>query len=886
MRRHIASLLVMVMMVALWPVAAAAADDVPVPVWHWRNPLPQGISLSDVAYGNGRWVALGRGTVLTSTDGKTWSVAPGSSEWDYELVAFGHGLFVASANGKIATSKDGLAWTTRHTYNGPAVTGIAYGNDRWVAIGGGTSYVSADGVTWKGYLASSEAGSPVTIAFGDGQFVAVTTGGKLMASADGMRWNQPKLAVEGELLSIAHGNGRFVAGGLDGLTLTSEDGVAWEQGDVPIPESYPGDRLARLIFDGRRFLAIIRTAWGTALAASDEGVVWERLTPHQFPTLSSLAAGDGQLIAVGMGGIILGSTDGTAWTPRTGGTFANLEAVAAGNGVLVAVGWSESTGVIFTSSDGVNWTPRHNGQGQFRDVVFGGGRFLAITSGAFHRSVDGIHWEVEPYGSAFAPLHLAYGNGTFVAVGNGGTALVSEDGEVWAVGRLPAEKWVHGLAFGDGLFAAVSEDGAFTSSDGLVWTKEETAGVTRLMAVAFGQGRFMAVGANAVLLRAAKEKTWTRQTGAAGMTPGEITGLTHTADGFVAGSYAGSIFRWNAGRGWLPWAENLNGVVVTDFARVDAKMIAVGHSGVILSTGGKASAPSYTETRRRPDPARSQVTADRTFVPPDDRSTATVTVTLLDRDDKPVAGQVVAVRRHASDMGIAPRAAVTDGQGQATFTLQNRRPETVRYWVELPGENLVLVQGVTINFATCAGRFPDVDTTDPFCQPIEEMAARKVIGGFPDGTFRPDGGLTRAELAKMLTVYLGKEPRADGVLPHTDVAGHWAYVAGYLQAVEAVGAMTGYPDGSFQPDRPVTRAELIKAVMVAGQLPTGGYLSYSDVSGDAWYSGWAAGASRAGVIGITARWPVLAEGTLKPDQGATRAEAAVLLANLWDRMHP
>ena len=82
--------------------------------------------------------------------------------------------------------------------------------------------------------------------------------------------------------------------------------------------------------------------------------------------------------------------------------------------------------------------------------------------------------------------------------------------------------------------------------------------------------------------------------------------------------------------------------------------------------------------------------------------------------------------------------------------------------------------------------------------------------GYPDGTFRPDGELTRAETAAMIARIRGLKTVA-AVAGYADVpASHWAYR--YIRQVTAEGYMEGY-DGKFRPDEPITRAELLTLML-------------------------------------------------------------------------
>ncbi|MBD2843899.1 S-layer homology domain-containing protein [Paenibacillus sp. IB182496] len=97
----------------------------------------------------------------------------------------------------------------------------------------------------------------------------------------------------------------------------------------------------------------------------------------------------------------------------------------------------------------------------------------------------------------------------------------------------------------------------------------------------------------------------------------------------------------------------------------------------------------------------------------------------------------------------------------------------------------------------------------------EEESHVPYITGYPDGRFGPERIVTRAELAAMLSRLLGEvelRPEVD----YRDLSGeHWA--AGYIADMQALGLMQGYPDGSFRPDQTISRAEL--ATVASRLLP-------------------------------------------------------------------
>lgn len=89
---------------------------------------------------------------------------------------------------------------------------------------------------------------------------------------------------------------------------------------------------------------------------------------------------------------------------------------------------------------------------------------------------------------------------------------------------------------------------------------------------------------------------------------------------------------------------------------------------------------------------------------------------------------------------------------------------------------------------------------------VNNLIEQGVLNGYPDGTFRPDQSITRAELAKTLAVAYGfQSSGVQDVFP--DTQGHWAQ--DYIVALAHNEIITGYPNGSFKPEAPVTRAEMV-----------------------------------------------------------------------------
>ena len=149
--------------------------------------------------------------------------------------------------------------------------------------------------------------------------------------------------------------------------------------------------------------------------------------------------------------------------------------------------------------------------------------------------------------------------------------------------------------------------------------------------------------------------------------------------------------------------------------------------------------------------------------------------------------------------------------------------------------------------------------------------------GYTDGTFGPERNMTRAEVTTMFARLLTEQIEADKTYSNTfsDVPkGYWA--ANYIGYMQQFGIITGYSDGSFRPDAPVTRAEFA-AIASRFEKLTEGSKSFADVPDTYWaarYINFAA--TRGWVTGYS-------DGTFKPENPITRAEVAAVTCRLLER---
>jgi uncharacterized repeat protein (TIGR01451 family) len=278
--------------------------------------------------------------------------------------------------------------------------------------------------------------------------------------------------------------------------------------------------------------------------------------------------------------------------------MADLFATAFDGTTYVAAG---AYGDIWTSTDGVAWTRRFNPDPRsswLRAITFGAGGFVVLGeccggvtgSGAILLSPDGRRWTLRDSGPAAngqSLLGVAWGNGTYVAVGSSGTIITSPELDVWTRRTSPVTSALNAVTFGGGVFVAVgAARTVLRSIDGSTWAVVAAPGTVptnaSLNAVTWTGTQFVAVGSGSVIMTSADGSTWTRQTAPAG----SYTGVT-AGPGVIAAIRSTGIVTSIDGVTWTPAPTDPAGPGVSRTLRAVAfggEFLAVGSSGTLFSS--------------------------------------------------------------------------------------------------------------------------------------------------------------------------------------------------------------------------------------------------------------------------------------------------------------
>lgn len=251
-------------------------------------------------------------------------------------------------------------------------------------------------------------------------------------------------------------------------------------------------------------------------------------------------------------------------------------------------------------------------------------------------------------------------------------------------------------------------------------------------------------------------------------------------------------------------------------------------------------------------------------------STNTVNVKIADKDGKAVTGF----------------SKTTDSKGNVTITLPTGKDLTGGNWytvtvTDRTGKAKADIS-VTLKDKNKNEAAGTTDKDGVLILPANEHNA--YIVGYPDGAFRPDGDMTRAEAAAIFARLIS-EKKSENIsgtkTGFTDISKNEWY-AGYISYLEKYNIIKGYADKSFRPDAPVTRAEFVAMTVRYYDLfhevkYPANTTKYTDIDGKHW-------AVKDISFGKSIGWlNGYADGTFRPDSNITRAEVVTVINHATGR---
>jgi hypothetical protein len=290
----------------------------------------------------------------------------------------------------------------------------------WSIVSSGTNH-DITGITWDG-----------------NRFIAVDSEGGILQSANATSWTRLQTGSFG-FTEIVSGGGRYIALEGDSDYYESSDRVQWT-----IRSTGQSNWVNGGTYDGAKFVLV--GEYGTILKSSD-GLSWSAVTSS--PTNSDLERvtfGNGLYVAVGLDGIFT-SSNSTVWTKRIAATTYGFSDVAYSGGRFIATAFIDSK--IFSSLNGILWTEKtidtlsntFPNLPPWGNAVCGsanGFKIVCDSGKAFH-TVSGSSLTTISTQTTSDFNDVAYGNGTYVAVGDNGlirTLKTSTPLEIWRMANF------------------------------------------------------------------------------------------------------------------------------------------------------------------------------------------------------------------------------------------------------------------------------------------------------------------------------------------------------------------------------------------------------------------------------------------------------------------
>ena len=181
---------------------------------------------------------------------------------------------------------------------------------------------------------------------------------------------------------------------------------------------------------------------------------------------------------------------------------------------------------------------------------------------------------------------------------------------------------------------------------------------------------------------------------------------------------------------------------------------------------------------------------------------------------------------------------------------------------------------------------------------VERAVRQGWVNGYPDGTFRPEDSVSRAEMTKMLLAATGLEPESDAARwmketapkpesSFTDMDENWLTTQGWTETALAAGLLVpaDYPGGKFDPSRAITRGEI--AVLTVRALGLSGPAGQDAETESPFTDSGSFPTEQAGFIREAAKAGIIngyPDGSFGAEKTATRAEAVVMVSRVLNVM--
>ncbi|SFK66851.1 Fibronectin type III domain-containing protein [Paenibacillus sp. 1_12] len=481
-----------------------------------NDALPFG-SMSDVAYGNNQYIAVGsEGSIIRSVDAESWVNVKTKADityigvtnrdtFSFNSVAYGNGIFVSTGrDGVILTSTDGTAWTQRTSGINTSIGEVKYltfnGSSAFYVLTQGKFLKSTDGISWTSVvptgLDSARYLTRITVRNAGARLAVGNDSGDIYSTTNGTAWTTTHPKQPGNIPSsgtnmLTWMNDRYFISDPSAYIWTSTDLSTFTLVGSPFKQNaaQTANQMFTGFYDGSKYYLFgYQNPYYGAVYTSSDAVTWTLQTFQHEIVVQNVEYVNGKYFRLGNGGLLV-SSDGQNWSYKWGGIF--YEVIYDGAKYL-AIGKQGNDGGIWTSVDLASWSAI-NLSSHMKPLVaaaFGNNKYVAIgelagTTTGLATSSNGSAWSVQTTINDSSSLYdIAFGAGKFVAIGTkpseSNTLPViktSADGVSWSEPTLPANtfSYLNSIAFINNEFIVVGNkiDASYKFTSPIIWTSSD-----------------------------------------------------------------------------------------------------------------------------------------------------------------------------------------------------------------------------------------------------------------------------------------------------------------------------------------------------------------------------------------------------------------------------
>jgi hypothetical protein len=395
---------------------------------------------------------------------------------------------------------------------------------------------------------------------------------------------------------VTHGNDNFVTVSSNTVptSMFSTDGINWVTGNAQL-DSWTG-----VTYGNGQFVAVSRHG---SVAYSVDGNVWSNVTTGTLSNAwTTVSYGNGQFVAISSNVTSMYSSNGVNWV-EGGSPGVSSNCLTFGDGYFVCPSSNSGVSAVSISTNGQIWrqialtyTP-----GLYSGIVYGEPGFVAVSSTGLLFGFIPTFWVNPTQVASSTKLNsvnwsgLTYGNGSFVAVGQGLIQTSTDNGNTWASFAVSNTLASITYSSDSGTFVALPDffrDGVYTSTDGSTWTLSQTLPniPSASTSVTYGNGKFVAVmNGSSNVFYSIDGINWSVGTSSSG----PWSSVTHGNGKFVAVSNDGDypVMFSSDGLGWTTIASEY----ILYSINVDpAVALAMNHDGSVLAICNSYSVFVYT----------------------------------------------------------------------------------------------------------------------------------------------------------------------------------------------------------------------------------------------------------------------------------------------------